>query len=181
MAGRMPASSDMTTTGVTAPQGAAERGPGVTVPPTVAFLAGFALAWWLHQREPLRFHEPGAVPGGLSPMAILGWVLLTGGIALFLWGLRTFFLARTGIMLQKPATVLMMSGPYSWSRNPQYVAFTAIYAGVALVANTLWPLLLLPPVLAVVVFGVIDREERYLRATFGREYDDYCSRVPRWI
>jgi protein-S-isoprenylcysteine O-methyltransferase Ste14 len=28
---------------------------------------------------------------------------------------------------------------------------------------------------------VISREERYMRATFGQEYVDYCRRVRRWL
>ena len=84
-------------------------------------------------------------------------------------------------MLQKPATALMRQGPYAWSRNPQYVAFVWIYVGAALVTNTVWPLLLLAPVLAVVIHTVINREERYLQRTFGPEYDEYCRDVGRWL
>jgi protein-S-isoprenylcysteine O-methyltransferase Ste14 len=154
----------------------AERGPGVTVPPTLAFVAGFALAWWLHQRTPLQWNRYGS-----DLLTTAGWLALASGTALFLWALHIFFKARTGIMLQKPATNLMMVGPYAWSRNPQYVAFTLIYIGVALVTNTLWPLVLLPSVLLLVASTVIAREERYLRATFGRPYEEYCRQVGRWI
>ena len=168
--------SDVTTTSVSGSERAIERGPGVTLPPTMAFVVGFALAWWLHQRTPLPIDRDGS-----DVLTSLGWLGLALGTALFLWALRVFFVARTGIMLQKPATNLMMVGPYAWSRNPQYVAFTAIYAGVALLVNSLWPLVLLPSVLLLIVGGVIAREERYLRATFGRSYDEYCDKVRRWL
>jgi protein-S-isoprenylcysteine O-methyltransferase Ste14 len=134
---------------------AKDQGPGVKVPPMAAFGTGFVLAF--------------------------GWLLVAAGTALFLWALRVFFLARTGIMLQKPATALMRQGPYRWSRNPQYVAFVAMYIGAALVTNTVWPLLLLAPVLAIVIRLVIAREERYLRRTFGASYDQYCRDVGRWV
>ena len=84
-------------------------------------------------------------------------------------------------MLQKPATALMRQGPYAWSRNPQYLAFVAIYVGAALVTNTVWPLLLLAPVLALVVNTVIRREERYLQRMFGASYVAYCRDVGRWL
>lgn len=61
------------------------------------------------------------------------------------------------------------------------VAFVAIHVGAALVTNTVWPLLLLTPVLAFVVHTVIRREERYLRRTFGPEYMAYCRDVGRWL
>jgi protein-S-isoprenylcysteine O-methyltransferase Ste14 len=154
-----------------------DHGPGVRFPPTVAFAAGFLAALGLHIFEPIRF----LTGGNGSMLALLGWLCIVVGVGLFLWSLRVFFLARTGIMLQKPATALMREGPYGWSRNPQYLAFVAIYVGAALVTNTVWPLLLLAPVMAVVVQTVIRREERYLLRTFGSEYVAYCRNVGRWL
>ena len=167
-------SGEMTTAG---PSGAAEdRGPDVKVPPMAAFGTGFFIALFLHRVEPLHILNDGE-----RALVALGWLLVGAGTALFLWALRVFFLARTGIVLQKPATTLMRLGPYRWSRNPQYVAFVAIYIGAALVTNTVWPLLLLAPVLAIVISAVIRREERYLRRTFGAAYDAYCRDVGRWL
>ncbi len=54
-------------------------------------------------------------------------------------------------------------------------------AGVAGIANALWPLVLLPLVLAGVRRLVIDREERYLDAKFGEDYRRYRQRVRRWL
>ena len=51
---------------------------------------------------------------------------------------------------------------------------------MALLFNTLWPLLLLIPMLAVLDWGVIRREERYLEAKFGDSYRGYRKRVRRW-
>jgi protein-S-isoprenylcysteine O-methyltransferase Ste14 len=52
---------------------------------------------------------------------------------------------------------------------------------VALLANRLWPLLLLVPVLVVIRWYVIAREEAYLTRRFGQPYLDYCTRVRRWF
>lgn len=166
------------TTEVTEPSAAHEAacGPGVRFPPTVAFGVGFLIALGLHLFEPISF-----LTGRNVTLALFGWMLVVAGIGLFLWSLRVFFLARTGIMLQKPATELMRQGPYKWSRNPQYLAFAGIYVGAALVTNTVWPLLLLAPVLVVVFHTVIRREERYLRNRFGPEYIAYCRDVGRWL
>jgi protein-S-isoprenylcysteine O-methyltransferase Ste14 len=35
--------------------------------------------------------------------------------------------------------------------------------------------------LAIIQFGVIAREEQYLRRRFGAEYDAYTRQVRRWI
>ena len=56
-----------------------------------------------------------------------------------------------------------------------------LYTGLAFLAQTAWPFLLLPIVLVVVQRGVIEREERYLERKFGNEYLSYKSRVRRWL
>lgn len=44
-----------------------------------------------------------------------------------------------------------------------------------------WLLLMLPVSLAVLHFGIIKREERYLESKFGDEYLRYGARVPRYF
>jgi protein-S-isoprenylcysteine O-methyltransferase Ste14 len=56
-----------------------------------------------------------------------------------------------------------------------------IYTGLALLANALWAILLLPVALLVIQRGVIEREERYLERKFGEEYLRYKAQVRRWI
>jgi protein-S-isoprenylcysteine O-methyltransferase Ste14 len=151
-------------------------GPGAPLPPTLIYIAGFALGWWLDARLPLT-------STARFPVALewSGWLLAAGGAGLFVWGLATFARMRTGILLQKPATRIVDTRPYSWSRNPQYVSFTMMYVGLALALGVRWPLLLTPLVVVLVTVLVIAREERYLRTTFGDAYADYCRRVRRWI
>jgi protein-S-isoprenylcysteine O-methyltransferase Ste14 len=155
----------------------AARGPGAPVPSTAVYVAGFVLGWWLHLQLPFWIDSdgPSLVQRSIGALAI------GLGAWLFAWGLRTFARERTGIMPQKAASRVVTSGPYRWSRNPMYVAFTALYIGVAIATNYVWPLVVLPLVLAVLVVAVIHREERYMRETFGYAYVDYCRRVPRWL
>ena len=81
----------------------------------------------------------------------------------------------------RPSTTLVTSGPYLISRNPMYVGFTLLYAGITLWVNTVWPLLALPVILLVMQRGVIQREEAYLERRFGEEYRTYRARVRRWL
>ena len=84
-------------------------------------------------------------------------------------------------MLQQAATRIVTTGPYRWSRNPQYLAFVAMYLGASILANTIWPLVLLPVVIAALHWLVIQREEPYMHRTFRDEYRAYCRRVHRWL
>ena len=147
------------------------------MPPTLIFASGFLAGLWWERGStwPLQTH------GALWIPITVAYALMAFGLVIFVAGLRTFARQRTGIMLQQAATRVVTSGPYQWSRNPQYIGFTALYLGCAVLANTVWPLIALPAVLAALGFFVIDREERYMRRTFRGEYDAYCRRVHRWL
>ncbi len=81
----------------------------------------------------------------------------------------------------RPTTALTIAGPYRFTRNPMYLAFALMSAGVAAVANALWPLLLVPVIVLVIQRVAILPEERYLAAKFGAEYLAFKARVPRWL
>ena len=153
------------------------RGPGVVVPPTLLFIAGFVAGVWWHQADPWFMQTTGES----SFRLLAGTLIVAAGAAVFWTGLWTFARMRTGIMLQRPATRVVTTGPYRWSRNPQYVAFVAMYFGASVLANTIWPLVLLPVVIVALHGLVIRREEHYMHRTFRDEYRAYCQRVHRWL
>lgn len=79
------------------------------------------------------------------------------------------------------ASVLVTDGPNRFTRNPMYVGVTGVLLAHAVLRRSVPALV---PVAAFVV--VIDRvqvraEEAALRRRFGPAYDEYCSRVPRWL
>src|SRR5260370_10681566 len=76
--------------------------------------------------------------------------------------LRALSHAHTPVDPMKPTTALVTEGPFRYSRNPIYLALTLLYLGVAFLVNALWILLLVGPVLLVLRYVVIDREDAYL-------------------
>jgi protein-S-isoprenylcysteine O-methyltransferase Ste14 len=123
----------------------------------------------------------------LNTPPLYGNAVWTGMALIYLSGLLAFWAAfymwraRTPINPLRPTRALVVSGPYHFSRNPLSHSLVILYVGMALRLNTLWPLLLMPPLLALFHYGVIQREERYLEEKFGNEYRDYCSAVRRWF
>jgi protein-S-isoprenylcysteine O-methyltransferase Ste14 len=89
--------------------------------------------------------------------------------------------AGTNIRPDQPTLAVVSDGPFRFTRNPLYLALTGLYVGITLLADALWPLLLLVPVLVVLQWGVVAREERYLEAKFGEPYRAYKARVRRWV
>jgi protein-S-isoprenylcysteine O-methyltransferase Ste14 len=62
-----------------------------------------------------------------------------------------------------------------------YVAFTALYFSAAFWLENLWVFGTLLAALWVISRIVIPREERFMKAKFGAEYESYASRTRRWI
>jgi protein-S-isoprenylcysteine O-methyltransferase Ste14 len=151
--------------------------PGVRIPPPLLFVIGYGVGWLLERWRPL----PLLATGRSAPMLWFGWLGVALGLLFMIWGMITFRRHRTAIIPILPASRLVMSGPYRLSRNPMYVGFTTLYVGASLLANALWPLLLLPIVLALLVRLVIRKEERYLADAFGPAYEIYRQRVRRWL
>ena len=148
----------------------------ITFPPLI-YLAGLGLSLAARLLGRLSI-----APKWLGrPRRKAGIALIGAGVGMAIWGVRTFQQAGTNISPHDPATTLVETGPYQYTRNPIYIGMTAAYSGITLLLNNLWGFLLLPGVLAVMQRGVIEREEAYLRATFGDAYDEYTERIPRWL
>jgi protein-S-isoprenylcysteine O-methyltransferase Ste14 len=148
--------------------------PGVVVWPPLLYGTALLVGVALHFLLPLA-----ALPKG--PSRVAGALFLAGGLALGAWGERTMHHAGTNVHPSKPALALVDAGPFRFSRNPLYVGLTLMYAGLALLIPALWPLLMLIPVLAVLSWGVVRREERYLERKFGEGYRSYKARTRRWL
>jgi len=73
------------------------------------------------------------------------------------------------------------AGPYRFSRNPIYLAFSLLHLGIAIWVNSLWLVATLVASVAVIAWVVIPREEQYLERRFGAEYVEYKKSVRRWV
>ena len=150
---------------------------GVHFPPPLLFVLPLGVGILLHHWLPLHL----AAVQWRAAGVIGGWLLIGVWAGLSGWALVTFWRQRTPIMPNRPVTRLVTSGPYRYSRNPMYLSLSALYLGVTALANSMWPIFFFPVVLTSLYFLVIRREERYLSATFGDEYDPYCASVRRWL
>jgi protein-S-isoprenylcysteine O-methyltransferase Ste14 len=138
-------------------------------PPAIHILsiaAGFFLQW--------------AAPIQISGMRIPGFLLVAIALALMIWSVIVMSRAGTTPNPTRPTTALVTHGPFRLTRNPMYLAWELIVVGVGLAAHAPWVVLMAVPAAFITRRVVIDKEERYLAAKFGPEYQDYKSHVRRW-
>lgn len=146
---------------------------GVARPPLI-YLGSIALGLLLHFVRPVSL-----LPRGMGPRLGAPVVLLAMG--LFLFAVRTFRTAGTPVPGNRPTTTIVRTGPYRFTRNPIYLAFSLFQLGIAVWVNSLWLVLTLLVAVAVMSLVVIPREERYLEARFPSEYPSYKASVRRWL
>lgn len=148
--------------------------PGVIVLPPLVFLAALATGWVLHLVRPVALPIP---PAARWTGAALG----LGGLALGAAGRVALARAGTEVNPMKPATAVVTTGAYRLSRNPMYVGMTFVFLGITLATRSGWLMTLLPAIAALIHWGVVRREERYLAGKFGAEYQAYRARVRRYL
>lgn len=149
---------------------------GVVAPPPLIYLA-FLLAGSGIGR---LIHEP-SLGLAVDWRRGLAFVLVIGGLLLDGIAAGTFRRLGTPPEPWKPTTALATGGLYRVSRNPIYLGFAITYAGFAVAMDSPLALAFLLPCLIVVDRFVIQREERYLAARFGGEYEGYRRKVRRWL
>mgnify|MGYP001160648727 CR=1 FL=1 len=155
----------------------AKDNPGVIAPPPLIYL-GFLLIGWAVERyllPDLSLGLPDMVRRWGAVILIVVGFMLEGAAA------ERFRSKRTAIEPWKASTALATDGVYRFSRNPIYVGFAVIYAGLAVGMDAPVALALLVPCLVMIDLFVIRREERYLEGKFGEAYRDYVGRVRRWL
>jgi protein-S-isoprenylcysteine O-methyltransferase Ste14 len=110
-----------------------------------------------------------------------GGGLILIGVAIMVAGARNFSRAATPVPSNQPVRALVTTGIHGWSRNPIYVGMLLLYAGIGTAARSPWILVLALPLVVILHYGVVAREERYLEQRFGGAYRDYKARVRRWL
>ena len=143
------------------------------VRPPVLYLSALLAAWLLSVVRPIGV----TFWGGTS----LGAMIMAVGLVVFIAAMRQFSRAGTNVPTTMPTTAIVTSGIYGYSRNPIYLGMTLFYVGLGLLMDNIYALVLFVPVLLVMRYGVIGREEAYLAEKFPDEYVSYKERVRRWL
>ena len=150
---------------------AANAGP---IRPPLVYLLAIVLGTVIHFVVPFPF-----LPGGLA--LPLGGSLMVVAALIFASSVGTFRSAGTPVPGHEPTVAIVRKGPYRFSRNPIYLAFSLLQLGIAVALNSVWLLATLAGAMALMQWVVIAREEAYLERKFGEQYLAYKASVRRWL
>ena len=99
--------------------------------PPIIYLAAIAVSVMLNVFYPLpRFGQP--LSGILF---VLGWLMIAAFVALNVSAIRAMRRAGTTVRPDRGTDHLVTGGPFSFTRNPLYVAGTTLVLGIELVSG----------------------------------------------
>jgi protein-S-isoprenylcysteine O-methyltransferase Ste14 len=111
-----------------------------------------------------------------------GFVPFLAGVGLLLWSVREFYAAGCGTLAPwSPPQRLVVTGPYSASRNPMYVAVVLILMGWALGFHSGALAIYAAGVAVAFHLRIVYAEEPWLARTHGEAWPRYRNEVPRWL
>ncbi len=152
----------------------------------------------LLQNGPLKFLRRTPVRTFiLYPVITLAWELLLNSgrlrlqslfLILMLWGYLQYRLcgnyrisrAGGGPGIDVPPERLLISGFYSFTRNPMYLGHIVFLIGLTLTMNSLLAGLITVASMVWFHYRVLQDEHR-LRSRFGQPYLEYTAAVKRWV
>lgn len=117
----------------------------------------------------------------------ISWIRICGEIICFI-GTLLFCAAvftmkdswRAGVPEEKE-TELVTSGLFAWSRNPAFLGFDLFYAGLTMTFFN-WILAVLTLILILLLhLQIVNVEEDFLTASFGKEYVEYRRKTGRYF
>ncbi|MCG2784823.1 MAG: isoprenylcysteine carboxylmethyltransferase family protein [Anaerolineae bacterium] len=137
------------------------------------FLLAIALQWFVPISLSRGFITPARIPAGA--------ILVVAGISFVILARREFARHAQPTDPGLPTSKVIFTGVFSISRNPLYLGGVFALAGVSLLFDLPWGLILLIPSMVACHYILIAPEEAYLAARFGEQYRAYTATVQRWV
>lgn len=119
---------------------------------------------------------------GTTTFYVAGLVPVILGTILLLWCVRDVSVVGKGTLAPSaPPRKLVAIGLYRRTRNPMYVAVSLILLGWA---ASFWSVYILIYAIGMMIWfhlWVVFGEEPWMARMFGEAYEQYRTKVPRWL
>lgn len=123
---------------------------------------------------------PGNTDYGLG-MDLFGFFISVMGESVRVAVIGLAYIKRGGLNKRVHADSLVVEGIFAHCRNPLYLGNLLIFLGLFVMHNNPWVYFLGFGFFLLSYSAIVAAEEAYLKTKFGADYQDYCSRVNRWL
>jgi protein-S-isoprenylcysteine O-methyltransferase Ste14 len=111
------------------------------------------------------------------PMQWLGVALLLLSFAVFWWAIRTVRSAPLDFAFSiRPPDRLVTQGPYAYWRHPFYASYAFGWLGAALIAQSVWPVVVTVAMGSVYFRAALSEERNFKSGELGNEYQRYSEK-----
>jgi protein-S-isoprenylcysteine O-methyltransferase Ste14 len=149
------------------------RPPLGLMPPTYLLVA-IILTVVLHVMLPVVHLIP-------WPWNLSGVILIAGGIVLAVVADQQFKRRATTVKPFQASSALVTDGAFRLSRHPMYLGMALAVLGIAVCLGSLSPLAVPPAFAFLLDVLFVGPEERHMAEQFDEAYEQYRSRVRRWL
>ena len=150
-----------------------QRGRLIPVSSTLEWLLGIIWASFSYSYLPADWPTMHVGP----MLRWTGWILIALSLLIIVSSVAGLGVRRTHGL---EADVLIQSGPYGLTRNPQIVGFSLGIFGFVMLWPS-WHMMLSLFLYVVLVHLMVVTEEEHLLDRHGNEYLRYCEQVPRYL
>ena len=120
-------------------------------------------------------------PISVDLSSLLGLILILSGISLVFVSFRFMRKMKTTFIPDGTPEVLISSGPFKFSRNPIYLGMLTVLVGAAFLMSSLSAMIIAFLFGIIINFTWIAHEEKKLHELFSEDWENYSSKVRRWI
>jgi len=131
--------------------------------------------------SPPLFSEKLLGPGYFYWPIIIGLAVTITGQAIRGATIGLAYIIRGGKEGKVYAEELVTTGIFNHCRNPLYVGNILMLLGVGILSNSLLYVVIVMPLFLLIYQAIVLAEENFLRNKFGAAFEQYCSRVNRWV
>jgi protein-S-isoprenylcysteine O-methyltransferase Ste14 len=115
------------------------------------------------------------------PFNLVGLLPIVFGGVINIWADQLFKKRNTTVKPFERPSVILLEGPFAWSRHPMYLGMVAILLGTSLLCGSLTGFLGPIGFWLIIRLRFIHAEEQSMIETFGDDYNRYKRRVRSWI
>jgi len=112
---------------------------------------------------------------------LIGFGIAIAGQLIRVITIGLVYIVRGGRNRRVYADDLVTTGIFSHCRNPLYVGNILILVGLGVASNSVIFMAIATPLFLFFYQAIVMAEENFLRNKFGEAFNEYCSRVNRWV